>query len=240
MKIKKEKFSHHFVYYFKYFLILAILVVFVSGYFLFLLPQTKKMFSPELDLKKLEKDLVLRQEFLKKLDNFEKEWEGLSQSQLKRIDTTLPLTDKKLDYLALLDLFIQENDFSYSGLTFSSLKKEKKDEIQILNTSLNLKNGDYLSLKNFLKSLEKNLRLVDVDSLSFNLSSDSFNFKINTYFSKSTLAKEKLTWQSKLSPFDQIVKLINDPKFLDLKEKTIVIEKPASEAIGRSNPFIPF
>jgi len=240
MRTKKEKLIYYFVYQFKFFLILFILIIFLLGYFLFLLPQIKKIFSPELDLKRLEKDLSLRQEFLERLNNLQRDWQNLSPEGVKKIDLALPSEEKRLEYLAFLDLLIRENNFSYLSFTFLAEKKDKKEDLRTLDLSLGLNGGNYLSLKKFLKSLERNLRISDVDSISFSLATNNFNFRIKTYFLEPFLEKEKITWQTKLPKFDSIIDLINSPRFLNLKETKILLEIPPQEEIGRSNPFIPF
>lgn len=112
--------------------------------------------------------------------NLEKLQEGLLQyeSALKKIDAALP---QKLSLPALFAYLLQAT--SQNGLVlveFGDPSTEASNIPSIKDTSIELSlSGAYDSLKNFLGSLYRNAKLIDIQSISFSAPADeAFDFKV--------------------------------------------------------------
>lgn len=127
----------------------------------------------------------------------------ISAEELARINTSLPQGAHAADFLVFLERLTAEHGVVLKSVDLASFTEEKRGisgqptpggTVLIPAPSQTVKefpvtiqiSGTYESFKAFLENLEKNLRLVDVDSFSFISQGDTkiidFSIKAKTYY----------------------------------------------------------
>jgi len=180
-----------------------------------------------------------------------------------RFDSILPAREDNANLLSVLDSMARANGLIAATINFAEIKKnenaQKNDaEIALENNNLNVKNiklslrGSYSSFKNFLTSIEKTMRIMDIVSVNFskgasaegNVSAEktySFNLAFNAY-SYNNPSEEvniaKLLTSEKYSDFTvKNLDFIKEKTFNDLflpPEYNVNIEE---NAVGNQNIF---
>ncbi len=105
-------------------------------------------------------------------------------------EKSVPAGQSIPEILINLEALASENGLIFGGVEFKT-QESKLPGVKTLAMDLKLK-GSYLAFTNYLKAVEKSLRLFDVTSVSFsgigpgqpeiNINGLEFNVKINTYY----------------------------------------------------------
>ncbi len=202
MQNKKEtaetKFKDWFSRSFKVVVILAVIIILAVSYFFFLDPLYKKvrqngqasLTNKTQYLKALKQHLV---DLQKLQDNFNR-LNGLEKDSLARLNFILP-TEKDLPGLFVqLEKIADDSGFVLTNIDISEQKGESlasksagsstvSDKIKKLNISITLIKGNYEDLLSFLDAVEKNLRLMDVVSITFAAGeSPAYAVNLTTYY----------------------------------------------------------
>lgn len=142
----------------------SLLFTFFWGAF-FLLPKTKELNSLKEEIRQKQNELQSKEKYLAELNQISQNLKNY-EVQLSKIDAALPDTP---ELPALFD-FLQKSA-SQSGLVLKGLEttfqsqEEKLGEIRETRLNLFLV-GSYSSFKNFLPTLEKSSRLIEVESIT--------------------------------------------------------------------------
>lgn len=127
----------------------------------------------------------------------------ISAEELARINKSLPQGAHAADFLVFLERLSAEHGIVLKSVDLASFTEEKRDisgqptpggailtpapsqKIKEFPVTIQV-SGTYESFKTFLENLEKNLRLIDVDSFSFTSQGDAkiidFSIKAKTYY----------------------------------------------------------
>ena len=169
-------------------IILIFLVLFLVILFGFLLPCYNKIRSNQKEIEKLDQGVEKLSILVEQTDKLKDE------KMLKKIDELFSALPKEKDIPVLLSQF--NSLASSNGLILGSVgfyeispknkrkkEKEKLSDSKFLNIiAVNLEvSGSYGSFKNFLHSLEKNVRAMNIKSISFHSDKDMgdvFDFKL--------------------------------------------------------------
>lgn len=195
------------IFLYKYFnlVVLCIVVIILTfGYLSFIKPKYDqinneyKTASVEEDSKYLE-----RKKYLKQLEDLKQEYQEISVVDIEKIKIMLPEEDNHEELFAQFEDIILKNGLLLTSLSISEVEsklvdtkalKEENDsaedsssnegilEIKTILVSLSFLGTDYEGLKNILSILENNLRLFDINSLSFNPGGNSTSLELYTYF----------------------------------------------------------
>lgn len=141
-----------------------------------------------------------------------KEANGINLAQRKKLSTNLeylinqyneratdltffskaiPVGQNTPELLVSLEAIASESGLIFSGVNFKPKDLKNTSNIKSLGMEVKLK-GSYVALQNYLKNMEKSLRIFDVVNISFNgvapgqtaanPNSLDFNLLINTYY----------------------------------------------------------
>ena len=172
-----------------YKLITALIVILIigSGYILILEPKYRESGQGSkinLDLAKTE--LLRRQQHFDQLKALVENYNKISPSEIARIKMILP-RDKDI-----AGLFVQfqelaaKNNLLLTTINFNDTPAASNNgEIKKISISINLfgsGGNNYREIKNFIASVETNLRLLDVDSVLFNPNSSAYSLTILAYY----------------------------------------------------------
>ncbi|MCX7779154.1 MAG: hypothetical protein N2259_02855 [Patescibacteria group bacterium] len=230
-----KKIHYYLVTYFKILTPLLCLVIFLIGFFLFIHPGIKKIFSNDLDSKVLEKKLLSEKDKFNRLTNLKENFEKIDFAALQKIKKIIPDNDELLNFIIFLENLVRENNFSIPGLNFS-LSKTSDHSLSSIQTNLTLSGGNYQSFKNLLKIFEKNLRIIDIDSVSLSPVTATYSISLKTYF----LPTAEKKFVSEFPDLKKISNFIQSNQFLTLEERRELIIPIENIQIGRPNPFLPF
>lgn len=158
--------------------IIAITILLVGSLFVYL-----KMVSPaynqfkEEEIKRQEKEeqIKLLNQYKNKFENLVSRYESLG-SNLEAINSALPITSEPASILASLDAMAKKNGLTIDSLTFKNIEPSSKSASSETSTLVNSPYtleitsnlfGSYDSFKNFIKDLETEIRLMDINALKF-------------------------------------------------------------------------
>jgi len=176
--------------------LLIIFFVLVASIFYFILkPKYNKVrYGGSSNLQTHEELISAQEIYLDKLKNLQKNFQSLEKIKIDKMFNILP-TDKDIP-----SLFVQLEDIAQiNGLSLTSIDMVEKEEITIIRSAeelekqlapgikqlqinLSMQNGNYDKMKNFLSSIENNLRLFDIETLNFNKDALEFDVNLITYY----------------------------------------------------------
>lgn len=183
-------------------IIILILILGFVGIVIFLdVPEAQEALYLREQIEEEKKLFSEKQTLLAKVERLREDYKENEES-LKKVDYILPSGQDipnlivQLEALALEGgLILEHVDFSeYKGETVSKAEKARSQEqkeakdYKVLIIDLKL-TGSYSALKKFLKALEENIRLIDINSIGFSgqlIGGETlfFNFNLNlkTYY----------------------------------------------------------
>lgn len=205
---KKRKVIEVIIFhYFKWIIIFLVLVILFLGYTFLLKSKYKQVFeSPELGKKDKMQEYLDIKDHLAELNNLIDSYHKISQKDIDKVNFILPNKYVPEKLFTQIDSIILKNGSILTSLTikvkdeeslsalksfFSASETVKKEDIILLpdgvekiTLSLNIAGVDYVALKNIIRTIENNLRLMDITNISFEPGNGSLNMEIDTYYLK--------------------------------------------------------
>lgn len=168
------------------FIIILLIISVVIGLFI-TFPQYKKY-------KLVEKEFLAKKEELDSLENYFSDLENTQKKLLERKDDLekvkegVPLQEDTPLFLSLIRKTSSENGLILKDMESQKKKKKLKKEgrLKEIKADISLV-GSYESFKNFISSLEKNARMIDIKDINFSQkgeNEDNFDFhlKVSAFF----------------------------------------------------------
>lgn len=154
-------------------IILILILVLIGIVFLLDLPAYNKFTSLNREIKWQEQLLKDKQEVIAKTNQFKRDYD-VYEDGLKKANYALP-SEKEIPNLTVqFEALVSENGLILESFNFigEEAKKVKAEEVKSLTPYKNLEiglsvTGTYESFEGFLKTLELNIRLMDIKSISF-------------------------------------------------------------------------
>jgi hypothetical protein len=162
--------------YFAHFIFVLAVVILLGGYLIFIKPNLV-LLKPgaALDVTSYQKILDQEKVYLAKVEKLEKEYNDLDQARIEKLNY---LMSDKIDESNLLYLFEAINKKMNVGpdsFTYSSDKG-------VTHIKINFSNKDYSSFKNYLKTIEDSIRLLDIESIQMSVTQSSYSLEISAYY----------------------------------------------------------
>ena len=168
--------------------------MFLSYYFI-LEPKYQEVgIGGRYDLDNLKQEFTKRQEYLKDLKTLADNYQEVNQVDIEKLKKILPEEKDIPELFVQLQALAEEHNFLLVSVSINESaeavkKKTGTEGIKKLSISLNLissgETGDYDELKEFLTTLEHNLRLFDVNAVYFSPDSPNYTLDIFTYYYQS-------------------------------------------------------
>jgi len=194
----RQKITIIFVQYFKPLIFLMVLIIFGLGYSLFIKPSLLELKENRNNLINLKQnELIAKGKELKDLKILKKEYQKLEGLEVQKLIAIVPFEKNIADLFKELENLTQKSGVSLlsldiaEGETIEIINFDKnKDETSLaksknfksLNISMEVGGLNYFTLKVLLNNLEKNIRLMNVNSFGFNLSNKSQKINLKTYY----------------------------------------------------------
>ena len=175
---------------FKYLILPLILFIAAAAIIFWVLLPLWHSTQAALELKKgNENNLAQRKQLAANLERLIGQYNERA-SDLTSFSKAIPVGQNIPELLISLEALASENGLIFSGVDFKP-KDLKTSNIKTLIMEIKVK-GSYPAFQNYLKGMEKSLRLFDVTSISFNgiapgqvninLNNLEFNLLVNTYY----------------------------------------------------------
>jgi len=203
------KFLIFWQHYFYPVLVLEAVIILFFGYWFILKPQAAKIFKSGAELTNIiQVEQAQLSAYEQQIDNLQKikdEYTLVSGQDISRLAEMLPaepaLKDLAMQVSRIVEasgLLLQEIDFDQQSLVSSSrttsrqpagLKEAAADtgdnsQLGQVILGLNIGGTSYRSLKSLLESLERNLRLIDVQKIKFSPDDGRLDLIIKAYYLK--------------------------------------------------------
>ncbi|PIR13805.1 hypothetical protein COV49_00960 [Candidatus Falkowbacteria bacterium CG11_big_fil_rev_8_21_14_0_20_39_10] len=208
----KQKIQIFLGKYFRLVVFLAVIFIFFGGWF-FLKPKYQQIISlTENQSRKVRSDFEGRKIYLDKLVSTINVYNQINPQDIKKVNAILPPPNIKETLFTYMDNLMSKNGFLLTSLSVqpvvaesastkkrsSSSKEEKQtqatalpSEIGLIKMEMSIAGVDYNGVKRFLKTIENNLRLMDINQLGFDLGNETASISITTYYYKENLVPKK-------------------------------------------------
>lgn len=192
--------THHL----RFAIILLLIIILGSGWLFFLGPRWEDLNTERAAFKNQQEIFISRENRLEKLEKITRDYEGIAEEKIKKIESVLPSVEDLPGIFVQMEALAKENEFILSSV---EIKKEEsgirnlafaeasageqvqrtpdsfgESRIKEIGITLKLENGSYERFKKFLSEVEKNLRILDVISVSFDSKGTSFGVELKTYY----------------------------------------------------------
>ncbi|OQX70998.1 hypothetical protein B6D52_02915 [Candidatus Parcubacteria bacterium 4484_255] len=180
-KIKQEKLKSKWYYLilvkFSGFIIFAFLIILSSiNYFLFFRPklaQTRN--NGPLDIDYYQSILDEQRMYLNKLAKLKTRADKIDRREVKKLDYVLAQEAYIPSILNQINVLSEQSNLELTGLNLDF-------DNGVINLNLGFKGGTYQDIKKFIKQIETNIRIMDINELSFQNIGNTLNLKIQTYY----------------------------------------------------------
>jgi Tfp pilus assembly protein PilO len=161
--------------------IIIVLIAFITiGLVFFLvLPEYREFKDLQKELTDKKAEYAKQYDYYNAIDNIFYDLQG-QKSDLAKIDSALPKDSKLGEIINFLQRTIKDNNLTSRNLFFS---KSSGKSVKSISFSIDLE-GDYESLKEFMRALEESARIFEITNISFKSSAQppyKFNLQIKTY-----------------------------------------------------------
>lgn len=162
--------------YFWYLACISMIFIIFVGYTLLVKPKLDMIKSGGiLDIKIYQDILLQEKRYLNQVKNLAQDYQKLDKTKLEKLSYVIA---DKLDIPSLLYIFESLN--AQYGITPTSFTYTSDKGVTKVNISFTGK--DYFEFKNYLKTLEDSVRLMDVDKIQMSIRDSTYSIELSTYY----------------------------------------------------------
>lgn len=188
---------------FKFIIILIVIIVLLLGsYFVLYKKYNKIMVQSEAASEEQKSEYDNQLKYLQELQDLKSVYETISQKDIDKVLAILPDEQTHEDLLSQVETIILKNGLLLKSLSVEAEGKDKSQrsisttsgggnkedsipsEIGKVKINMSIIGTDYERFKQLLFVLENNLRLMDIDNLSFSPNEKSTTLSLVTYYLK--------------------------------------------------------
>lgn len=202
--LSKKKALALFMRYFKILPPVLIMIILILGYFILIKPKYNKVRNEiETAIRQKEDNYQTYENYFNKLNDLKRVYNKVDANNLQKINHLLPSEPEVEEILVQLESIVLRNGLLLSSVELdwekaepqkesrksaalrqNSEEGEMPQEIGRIRATLEVAGTDYTALKNLLKTLENNLRLIDVEGIEFFPGSDTVTLTMSSYYLK--------------------------------------------------------
>ena len=191
-----------FMRYFKILPLALIIIILILGYFILIKPKYNKIRNEiETTIRQKEDNYQTYEGYFNKLNDLKRAYNKIDTNNLQKINYLLPSEPEAEEILVQLESIVLRNGLLLSSVRLDWEKAEPQgesrkpaalgenseegemlQEIGRVRATLGVTGADYTALKNLLKTLENNLRLIDVESIVFSPDEDTVTLTMSFYY----------------------------------------------------------
>lgn len=198
-KILIQQVNKFFSTYFNWVIAGIVVTIFASGFFFLLWPKYTQAvnFVNTTNQQQLD-DTSSKQVELDKINKLISTYNGIDQKYVDKINAISPHIQNKEELFSELNYLVSVNQLSLQSISLKT-DEEYKDQglvaappqqkaigntLEQVSISMTVQGTTYESFKNFLSSIENNLRLMDIISVDFSPGGEQTTLQMTTYYSK--------------------------------------------------------
>lgn len=170
-------------------------LIFISGIslvFFFLLPAWDEIDTLKLKKEKIGEEAGFQRSIIVHIDDLSAKYNQAS-ADLEKLSLAIPSDQQLPELFIQFEEMIKRNGLVITGIKLGGEENISKDQIQsrhrvqAMSVSIDM-DGSYSGFKGFLEDVEKNIRMMDISSISFTRPADEksevvkFNIKLNSYY----------------------------------------------------------
>lgn len=153
--------------------------ILAGGYFYLLKPKYQSLKGISgLIAGNLKISLQAKKEYFENLSDLEEFYDNLNEEDKEKLEQILPFEKDLPNLFVHFESLVKQSGLKLNSIDFS--EGSVKEIIKILDVKLSLTGGDYLTFKKFLDRLEKDIKIIDITSISF--SKEGYDLKFRTYY----------------------------------------------------------
>ncbi|MEK7580294.1 MAG: hypothetical protein AAB465_01625 [Patescibacteria group bacterium] len=172
----KKIYEYILVKYSLIFNISLLIVLALTGFWLLVKPKMDLLKKGgSLDLVIYEEIINSQKTYLSQLKQIKKDFDSLNQDRIKKLNYVVA---DKPDLAATFVIF--DNLTRQHGLIIDSISADFSDGV--FKTKISISGGDYRTFKEFLNTLEKSVRIMDVSNLQVSVQGNKYTLDISTYY----------------------------------------------------------
>lgn len=183
----------------RFFINFILLAVAFSLAFFWMRPEWRQISSLRSETKSYQETLSNLQTLQKLRDRFLRDYNSISENDRDKLAKMLPSSIDEGEIMVMIENLVKSNGLFLKTISFESRGRPSAGTVigeqkKPYNSSLVAIEfaGSYESLKNFLKNLEENLLITDVETLSFQSAGDKKSEETLIYIFKITT---RIHWQ---------------------------------------------
>ncbi|MFA5247765.1 MAG: hypothetical protein WC415_00765 [Patescibacteria group bacterium] len=189
-KLIKRKINKFFSDYFNWLVLIVVLIILASGYFVILKPRYDQamtiinIFSQQEAL-----DFENKKNELEKIKELLASYGEVDSKYKEKISSIAPVRKNKEEIFSEINRLISRNGLLFQEISLSTggsniFSTADDPNLETVTINFSVLGADYEAFKNFLSAMENNLPLLDILNLSFSPSSRTASFVVNTYYLK--------------------------------------------------------
>jgi len=180
--------------YFSWLILIIFLVILAFGFFVLIFSKYNEIIfeAKANDIKYNEDYSEKNKKELEDLDNLISAYKNIKPSYIDKINKIIPQLEIKEKILTQIESLVISNGLLLKSVSIELVDDQLKnknaedqnkepEKIKKYKISLNILGVNYNNLKNVLKVFESNLRLMDVQSVSFSTDKDEVSIELYTY-----------------------------------------------------------
>ena len=184
--------------YFKLIIVFISLTIFLAGFFILLIPKYKKAISQvEIAKNNMETEYAEFSRYLNRLETLNSAYRSVDKREVDRINSLLPDAPELENLMSQVEAIAKNSgallvslgieDVSGSAKSAANKSGAKKisaspDGLNKVKLTANLVGLDYAGFKGLLKVIESNLRLLDIERLSFTPKGNVISLEMTSYY----------------------------------------------------------
>jgi hypothetical protein len=197
--LRVKEFNKFLDDYFGWIVAVVVILVFALETWALLLPKYEQTvrFIDSIDQQQ-SLDVTSKQTELDKINQLIAAYNKIDKKYITKVNAIAPAVQNKEELFSELNYLVSVNQLILQSISLSSASTYQdqgllpiesdqsgiSDRLQTVTIGLSVKGTSYEAFKNFLASLENNLRLMDILSIQFDPQGQSTSLIINTYYSK--------------------------------------------------------
>jgi len=185
----KQKINDFLIKHFRWIIFAIIIIIFVGGYFIFILPKYNQIVTDtKLKTDELEKKYSSRQQYLTQLIRLKMAYKQISQENKDKIEAMLPSSPKVEELVSEIEAISLKNGLTLTSLSVEPVEakggktEDKLNGVANVKITMEVVGTDYYALKNILKMIENNLRLMDVTSVNYLVGDKRTSLVLQAYY----------------------------------------------------------
>jgi len=187
----KQQLNVVLIKHFRLMTFLLVMIIFIGGYFLIIQPKYNQIVKDsKLKTDELENKYSTRQKYLTQLIHLRVAYKQIDQTDKDKIEAMLPDTPQTEELISEIEVITQKN-----GLTLAALSVEPEEfsgetssdplsAVAKVKITMDVIGTDYFALNNLLRTIENNLRLIDVTSVNYLTQDKKTSLVMQAYYVK--------------------------------------------------------